>query len=223
MEADMEPVPADVEVETPLIFHDSWNERQQQVLIVNLGYYRKMLDTTHNLITHGNRSQQLPAKPQTSLKQLIIPNRGKAPMTPNELHELLVKEIIEQPRPSWTPYIGRSWQNTEQTLIEGMEFIRSEEKKMFGYYIAYGKVLNNAFLLYKTNMRTINLPWKQWLVQTIGIKEAYARKLRALQKELEIYPKFKRLGLSYSMVYKHFSLIKVMLLDAEIANFWRQP
>ena len=145
-------------------------------------------------------------------------------MTAHELHELLQKNLLlaESRRTTWTGNMNTSSSLEEviTCLQHGIAFIKTEDNKMFNYYLKYGHVLNQAFLLYKKHT---GIPWKVWLQTNIGIEDSYARKLRSFDKELRPFIKFRRLGMSYLAVYKYFGKIKEMLMHDELAEFWRQP
>lgn len=213
------------EVNTPmdLEFHESWTLGQQQQLLENCNYHRNMLHISQDLIQRGKRAQIFPKKPKSGLETIVKPHQMKPAMSLQDVHKLLAKSLITRQCETWTPYFGTSLEQTTANLKEGLAFIRTEEKKLFGVYIAYGKVLTGAFLLHRCNIHNIGQKWKEWLKENVGIEESYARKLRNLYKELDGYQKFKRLGVSYAVVYKYFTLIKLMLLDADIATFWKQP
>ena len=65
----------------------------------------------------------------------------------------------------------------------------------------YGNYLNMAFdffSLYKDQNGIRGVTFKQWLDVNVGISDSYGRKLRKISKDFIMFPKLKKLGISFS-------------------------
>jgi hypothetical protein len=138
-----------------------------------------MVIVTKDIIKRGILSQELPTKPKTSVHNILYKKQQKQEKTPQEIHQLLKNNIITTTDDSWIPYEGDNLEELAKSLSTGFEVSKTREGKMISFYLDYGKLLTKAFLLYKS-AKIRNMSWKNWLEENVGIKESYARKLRAL-------------------------------------------
>ena len=82
--------------------------------------------------------------------------------------------------------------------------IKRQNCSILRYYIDYGDWLNVAFELHYLDKLAdkVTFTWKDFIEREIGIQDSYARKMREIAKVLGKYPRFRKLGLSFSEIQK---------------------
>mgnify|MGYP006113642019 CR=1 FL=1 len=79
------------------------------------------------------------------------------------------------------------------------------------------------FSLYKDQNGIRGVTFKQWLDVNVGISDSYGRKLRKISKDFIMFPKLKKLGISFSELWRRKEDIRLMLsIFQHVAAFWRE-
>lgn len=201
----------------------SWSAAEGDVFKQHLEYHRQMGEYVNDLLNRGNQGQKAPLKPEISLSDLLkkkaLPRKKK--MTPTELHQYLCTYEAQYVSTEWIPQHTQEWLSIEQDLNKGYNYLKYINNGCLKVFLQFGEKLNLAYRVF-LRQKDYDYTWKEWLKTRIGIDDSYARKLRKVAKVLVRYPRFKRLHITFSEIYKHLPMISEMLLDSEIHTYWTQ-
>ena len=233
MEVDAPGNNADIGLQHP------WSDEDLNAIQAYKSWLDAESDRVEKLKRSGPTHDPWPKKPKTDIRKLGMPTEGLKQRSSDvlfgkDLHEYLKKNCIDSAvARQWpgTPVGGyTSLESMKEELIVGYNLLMHRNNDVLGPHIGYGDMLNKAFLKHFDDKFASKLPhkwfkWEDWLKENIGIKSAYARKLRQVAKLLEPFPRFKKLGLPFSEIYSRRKEIKAMLkgIDGSWAAYWRQP
>lgn len=102
----------------------------------------------------------------------------------------------------------------------GYAYVQSQSKELFKCYLELGHQLENLYVAYEHDKRYG--PWSQVLKEKCQISTSYSRKLRALAKLLQPFPKFSQLSVSMFEMHRLKPRIEKMLQVEDIKIFWLQ-
>jgi hypothetical protein len=235
-----------MEVDTPdnntdigLQYEYPWSDKDWNTLQDYKTWLNAEWDRVEKLESNGPTSDPWPKKPKTDIRKLGVSTEGLKKRSSDvlfgmELHEYLVKNCVdssvavaEWPSPPEGGYT--SLESMKNELIVGYQWLIHLDKQVLEVYIKYGVMLNQAFLQHYCDKYAGKLPrkwfkWEDWLKDNVGIKSAYARKLRQVAKVLGPFPGFTKLVLPFSEIHKRLKEIKNLLngIDQSWAAYWRQ-
>lgn len=178
-------------------------------------------------LLHGIEGTK-PKKPKVPLNAGNIQNR-KGKLSGMELHFYLTKRVSRQQEQhssvcmEWPVHPPKTLSDLQDYLERGYASIQNKSATLLGLTIEFGNWLNVAFRLHESEKKTGKREesWKQWVGRTIGIQDAYSRKLRCMASILSDFPMFKRLAMPFSEIYRHRKEIQEMLKDEDIAALWK--
>ena len=200
----------------------TWSEEEVAIIQQHRDFHVKMAEYCDDLLARGRRGKEKPKPPPISLQVVLKGGFVKdTKMTPEQLHHYLCAHEKEAYNTTtWTAEFTRSLQSIEQNLSEGYKYIQFVNNGCLGIFLSYGEQLNMAYTLFLKSTEKEVFTWKDWLRIQVGIDDSYARKLRKVARELCHYPRFKKIYMPFSEVYKNINTISTMLLDPEIHRYW---
>lgn len=213
----------------------TWTHPQADMLSKHLTYHQEMTTLLETVLAYGTAFEpKLPKKPAGNLLQLLGFQPAKAgKLFGMDLHEYLVNNIgnvaVTADVAEISDEVNKtvSLDNVIEHLKTGFNLLKKQQAKTLSLSIKYGQWLETAFELFnldKLRGRFEDKTWAQWLHETVGIKDSYARKLREIAKLLGQYPGFNKLGLSVSEVYNLKNQIKTTLATFPVvAAYWKKP
>ena len=214
----------------------AWDEREAKIILAHSDYHSKMWEALQGAFQHGLYPAVPPKKPKGDIGFVFgIEKKQSKKLTGQTLHEYLVKNLAKQD-PAGRP-AGRCLPPTNLNQITNLDQIKEDLRvgykrlqqsnaKTISVSLDLGERLDIAFELHKLEKLTgkISLSWKEWLEhqENVGIQVSYADKLRQMWKLLGSYPRFRKLGLSFSEVYSKRNEIQGMLrLNPDLAKYWK--
>lgn len=209
-----------------------WTDDEIKCLNENQEYFAKMLEAVAQAKITG--PQKLPPKPKRKLDDLFREKKGgkktKKQLSSADLHAYLHNNLVdinEKANRVFFSKLDPSFEKLKEQLIYGYQQIKRQNAQTVLFYMQYGKMLNVSFRVFETEKKEgkHSLKWNEFLTQTIGISESYARKLRNLALDLDpqTYPQFLRLGLSFSEIMSLKKDIIKMLNEEQFSTFWKTP
>ena len=208
-----------------------WSDKESNTLNDWTEYAYNLTTFINDLWQEGPaEGKTLPKKPnEKDLRKLmnLEANTPKA-LFGGALQEYLVKHIITTEKttiPQLRSGLVTSLDQATEHLKNGYEILKKKNARAGAFCIDYGEWLNLAFELHSIDKLAgkTETTWKEWLESTVGIQDSYARKLRDLARILGRYPRFRKLGLPFSEIYKHKGQIQAMLAtDESVAQYWEQ-
>lgn len=213
-----------------------WDEQDVEMLNTHLNYHSEMVTVIQSLISGGpDGATYIPKRPAGNLNHLLFAFRPakSAKLIGSGLQAYLVSHICNEEitgdidQMSTEISKATSLGSITDHLITGFKLLKHQHVKTLSLSIRYGTWLNSAFELFdldKQSGKIKNITWAKWLVENVGIKDSYGRKLRDIAKLLGQYPHFHKLGLSFSEVYQRRNEIKLALsCYPDIAAYWKLP
>ncbi|VDI58731.1 Hypothetical predicted protein [Mytilus galloprovincialis] len=179
----------------------SWSLEESNILIENISYYQRMIETIERAKSLG--PVKLPKAPKRKVQDLFKEKLGKKKKqtitTPEELHTFLMSRKAD----------------LSKTI--------SRQKFSFNIEGDPVKQLQEAYKhLGRHNAPKVNTTWDTWLSTQIDISIPHARKLRQLSNLLKGFKGFLNINVSINDILSKQELIKQMLEIDQFATFWRK-
>jgi hypothetical protein len=222
---------SDMIVDDTLVFHESLNDDQKKKLQEYYEYLNDSYNIILDIMQNGYSNQQLLKHPKPNLNELFNPtNKKSRKLTGKKLDEYLRTKIVNQndlnqvSMPNISPTDSKiTLEKLEEHLKNGYKCVDNKQNQLFCVYLDYGNCLIAAYKIFedKKEAGDIKGTWKKWLKNKVGIVDSYARKLRTISNQLNSYPKFNDLSISFTEIYNKRKEIKKMLEIPEIANSWK--
>lgn len=209
-----------------------WEDQEIIILNEHRQYHLDMLKYIKDLKHNGPSGLVLPKKPKVDIK-LFLPNNKKKSklLSGHDLHKYLVKNIVTSNKgiPLTVSEAGENLFTSLENMIDNLKiaykFLQNQNCSTLCTCLDFGEWLNIAFELHNIEKQAgkINSTWKEWLETNVGIQDSYARKLREITKILGNYPRFRKLGLSFSEIYNRRKQIQGMLITyCTVSEYWKQ-
>ena len=188
-------------------------------------YSAELMVYCEELLDYGVGAESEPKQPKISL-DTVLNDTSKITkgLTGEKLHLYLLQYIVEDnsERISW-PQQATVLKDITQHLRRGFHYLRQQNSSSLCAAIDYGHWLNVAYDMHEHERiaGTIKGTWKKWLEVNVGIKDSYARKLRAVATILHSYPQFKKLCLTFSEVYtRRHNIYDMLQENSSVTEYW---
>jgi hypothetical protein len=197
-----------VSTPTPMAVEVQWNENEMQLINEWMDYGDQILNMCLELKQRGETHLEFPKHPKQHIKDLLFGVKEKKPrLSGIELHRYLIGKVVDSQATAMPALLflnGNSMlDDMTGHLKSGYEHIRQKNSQILGDYVDYGTWLNAAYTKFEDKKLSgcIKISWGTWLVDNVGIRDSYARKLRVIAKLCEGYPKMRKLGVPMTELY----------------------
>jgi hypothetical protein len=197
-----------VSTQAPMAVDVQWNENETQLINEWMVYGDQIFNMCLELKQRGETNLQFPKLPKQHIKDLLFGVKEKKPrLSGIELHRYLISKLVDSQATAMPALL---FLNVDSTLDEmtchlksGYEHIKQKNCQILGDYLDYGAWLNAAYTKFEDKKLSgcIKFSWGTWLVDNVGIKDSYARKLRVIAKVCEGYTKMRKLGVPMTELY----------------------
>ena len=206
-----------------------WDDDELDLIGKHRQYAYEYITFLNDLENEGPDGKVLPKIPKPGIKSLLENKRKTDGLFGVKLHEYLIKNLVNTDESHECPTVDQvSCTNLEQIkpfLVSGFKLLKANTRRALSSSIHYGAWLEEAYQLHYLEKESSKRhdSWQDYIKKNIGIQDSYARKLRDVHKIVKNYPRFLKLGLSFSEVYRRKNKIDNMLkLDKNIAQYWKQ-
>ena len=206
-----------------------WPPEKLQILVDHLAYSSELELFCNSVLDNGPFDcMPILKKPKSKLTDLFGPKRNKKlPLTGKELHEYLVKKLVNQNDINVRQLNLESLETMIPTLQNGYHILKQHNSNVLRHYLKFGELLNIAFAFFKTEKFRNHLPvdatWNSWLATHVGISASNDRDLRKLAKDFGCYKRLQYLGISRNEFKSHEEKITLMFVEfPDLAKFWKE-
>jgi hypothetical protein len=223
-------------------------QKHLDIIEEHIQYHAAMLETLVRMRDTGELATNYPKKPRSSLKTL---NNTEVKLEPEDdsdfdaecegsdlelgqsltrecrkLHSYLVSKEVQSSaeQGEWAAYCGNDLEMMATNLKDGRLFVEAPAKKTLQDYLDFGHALQHAFDLFQMQYEAGNIhtTWRSWVENSIGLKDAYARRLRQMYRELSPYPRTRNLAISLTEMTKLKSkFLHVLKTNPTISAYWK--
>lgn len=208
-----------------------WNANEMQLINEWKVYGQQIVDLCDDLQRRGGTSLEFPRLPKQHIKDLLYGVKEKKPrLSGIELHRYLISKLVDSQATAMPALLCLNGDSTLDDMTchlkSGYEHIKQKNSQILGDYTDYGTWLNAAYRKFedKKLRGCIKSSWGTWLVENVGIKDSYARKLRVIAKVCEGYPRMRKLGVPMTELYDLKKEISE-LLSSNVDNcaiYWKR-
>ena len=226
---EIEPDPDPFDADTPDVSqHENypWSDRDLLTLHSHLEYFHEMQIFVSLAIRDGPYLK-MPKPPKPTLKSVFVKPKPKPILLGVELHDYLIKHLVDNANIKVDPWNPISLDNVKNTLQAGFHIMKQHQAGLLSHYLHFGIILNHAsnyFSICKLrgDVNPHDLTWAKWLKDNVGISISYSKQLRSIAKEFGAYQGLYCLGISFSEFLKKKEHIKLMFAEfPELDQFWR--
>lgn len=171
-------------------------------------------------------SMSMPKPPKPSLKSVFEKPKPKQQLIGVELHEYLLKHVVNDATINVDPWNPTSLENVKTILQQGFHLMKQHHSRLFSHYLRFGKVLNDAFDYFSICKLRGTVPhdlkWEKWLEDNIGISISHSKRLRSIAKDFGVYNGFYHLGISFNDFLRRKEHIRLMFAEfPKLDQHWR--
>lgn len=185
-----------------------WNENELQLINEWITYGQQIVNLCTELKEFGDTSLAFPRLPKQHIKDLLDGVKLKKPRLGGiELHKYLVSKLVDSHTTAMPTLLFLKADSTLDDMLVylklGFNCISQKNSQILSVYVDYGAWLNVAYTTFDNQKLKgfIKMSWATWLLENVGIRDAYARKLRVLARLCEGYPRMRKLGIPMNEIY----------------------
>ena len=214
------------------------SEEQEAILKDNINYHNEMKTFLETCLNKGQKEDEIaasvyfkenkPSKPKASLGKLFGHRSQRHHQSVEEMHEFLKSRIINQQlqeeEPAFNSSVYQSWEEISLHIEKHILFGKHKKSQALVADINLGLLLESGSQIYQREkiMKHVTGTFDKWITNNTDISVHHARRLRALAKALQPFPRLKKLDLTTTEMCNKLSNILKVLEIPEFQTFWSQ-
>lgn len=213
------------------------SEEDETVIREHIKYHDEMKTFLEMCLNIGQTEGQMaasvyfkankPSKPKAILGNVFEQNSQRHHQSVEEMHKFLMSKLRNQ-RPqeqSVSNYsVAQSWEEISFQIQRDIIIRNNRKNETLVTDLNLGLLLESGSQIYQREkiLKRVTGTFGMWITKNTSISARHARRLRALAKTFEPFPRLAKLCLTTADVCNRLSDILKVLEISEYKNFWSQ-
>ncbi|KAJ7394718.1 hypothetical protein OS493_000544 [Desmophyllum pertusum] len=211
------------------------SEEEELLLKEHIQFHSEMKDFLERALLKGQNEGVLalrvfiknkPKKPKTSLNRLFLEdNSPQNDETESSTHEYLKTKLTQESLPIFSSLSlsdSESWNTVSEKIKNTNQRCQRGSGVCLSGHIQLGHLLEAGAKLYRDEklLGRAEGTFDEWVRKNVQMSSRHARKLRAVARVIQPFPRLHNLALSLTEVYKRLPSIRRVLEIKEYKEFW---
>ncbi|KAJ7358941.1 hypothetical protein OS493_020784 [Desmophyllum pertusum] len=211
------------------------SEEEELLLKEHIQFHSEMKDFLERALLKGQNEGVLalrvfiknkPKKPKTSLNRLFLEdNSPQNDETESSTHEYLKTKLTQESLPIFSSLSlsdSESWNTVSEKIKNTNQRCQRGSGVCLSGHIQLGHLLEAGAKLYRDEklLGRAEGTFDEWIRKNVQMSSRHARKLRAVARVIQPFPRLHNLALSLTEVYQRLPSIRRVLEIQEYKEFW---